>query len=257
MAMREPAQKDKREAREYLEKRMDAVRSMSHNLENLMKEAVERIVKICYQFNLRPEQLNKDNIPEKVLIRINEVIDWLYETILDYMDTLTEASPDSDKDFILPWIRRERAGMTLEQRLSKYCDQFRFEMFLLTAAGIAVGLGSVPLINSLIRNMPKPWNNPDIKDELGEIPSYGVGRTNSMYTAINGLTRDAVASGWMKSKYMADRTKGCIGWWVERGSSIPCDLCDPQTGFHYNDSQLPLYHLSCMCLATPVFSKTQ
>lgn len=251
--MRHPTDKDRQEVKQYLLARLEAVGSMSYNLEVLFKEAIERIVKICFQFNLQPFQLNNDNIPEAALIRINEVIDWLNIAIQDVMDTLAAAAPDSDKDYILPWIRRERAGATFEERLNKYLDHFRFEMFLLTAAGIAVGFGSVPLVSSLIRNLQKPWNNPDIKEGIEKIPSYGIGRTNSMFTAINALTRDAVASAWMKSKFLNDKKRGAVGWWVERGSSIPCDICDPQTGFHYNDSQLPLYHLSCCCIATPVF----
>lgn len=257
MALRQPTQKDKEEVREYLIKRLDAVRSMSYNLEILFREAIDRLVNICYRYNLQPSQLNRGIIPEKILIRINEVIDWLYEAIIDYFNTLVEAAPEADKDYILPWVKREKAGLTFEQRLSKYCNQFKLEMFLLIASGIAVGLGSIPLINSLVRNLSKPWNNPEIKDGLEKIPSYGVGRTNSMFNAINALTRDGVASAWMKAKYIRDKKRNCIGWWVERGSSIPCDICDPQTGFHYNDSQLPLYHLSCCCTATPVFYKNQ
>ena len=255
MALRQPTREDKQQAREYLLKRMDAVNSMSYNLEKLFHEAIKRIVIICYQFNLKPKELNTDEIPEKVLIRINEVIEWLYETVTEYFDTLVNAAPDSDSDYLLPWVKRERAGMTFEQRLSKYCDQFRLEMLILTAAGVAVGLGSAALITSIFHNLKKPWDNPDLKEEIKNVPSYGIGRTNSMYTAVNALTRDGVASGWMKAKYINDKKKNCIGWWVERGSSIPCDICDPQTGFHYNDSQLPLYHLSCCCTATPVYNK--
>lgn len=257
MALREPTPKDKEEVRQYLLKRLEAVHSMSYNLELLFREAIERIVNICFQFNLRPEQLNRDDIPEKALIRIKEVVDWLREAIIDYFDTLAGAAPDSDRDFLLPWVKRERNGMTFEQRLNEYCDRFRFEMLLLTAAGIAVGLGSIPLIKSLVRNMRKPWINPDIKEGLGKIPSYGIGRSNVMFNAIDALTKDGVASAWMKAKYINDEKHGCIGWWVERGSTVPCDICDSMTGFHYNDSYLPLYHLSCCCTATPVYPKNQ
>lgn len=254
MSLRQPTEKDREATRQYLLQRLDAVNSMSYNLESLFKVAIERIVKICFQFHLTPKELNSDNIPEKVLIRINEVIDWLYESINDYFDTLVEASPDSDKNIILPWAKRKINGKTFDERLLEYCDRFRFEMLLLTAAGILIGLGSIPLINSLIHNLKKPWNNPDIKEALTNIPSYGIGRTNSMFTAINALTRDGVASSWMKSKFLNEKKKGAVGWWVERGSSVPCDICDSQTGFHYNDSSLPLYHLSCCCIATPVYS---
>ena len=255
MAQRQPTQKDKEEVMRYLLRRLEAVNSMTYHLETLFREAIDRIVRICFQFHLRPEQLNKSNIPEKALMRINEVVDWLKEAIIECFDLLVEAAPDSDKDFILPWVKRQRKGMTFDERLNEYCDRFRFEMLLLTAAGIAVGLGSIPLINSLFRNIRKPWVNPDIKEGLDKIPSYGVGRSNVMFNAINALTRDGVASGWMKSKYQKDEEKGCIGWWVERGSSVPCDICDSMTGFHYNDSYLPMYHLSCCCTATPVYPK--
>lgn len=255
MALRQPTQEDREEVKAYLLQRLDAVRSMTYNLESIFKIAIERIVRICFQFNMQPYQLNRQDIPERVLIRINEVIDWLRETIEDCFDILIREAPDSDKEFLLPWAKRERNGMTFDQRLRQYCDRFRFEILLLTAAGITVGLASVPLIDSLVRNLARPWINPDIREGLESVPSYGVGRSNVMYNAINALTRDGIASAWMKAKYLNDEKRGCIGWWVERGSSIPCDICDPMTGFHYNDSYLPLYHLSCCCIATPIFSK--
>ena len=255
--MRRPTDKDREETSQYLIERLGAIRSMSYNLEEVFAVAIDRIVRICYEHNLQPKKLQEGALPLRVAEKVDQVIEWLIETIADYFDTLVEAAPGSDKDFIIPWVKRKIHGKTFDQRLDEYCNNFRFEIMLLTAAGIVVGLGSVPLINSLIRNIRKPWNNPEIKEGLAHIPSYGVGRTNSMFTAINALTADGIASGWMKSKYLNDKERNCVGWWVERGSSYPCDICDSQTGFHYDDSSLPMYHSSCCCLAVPVFSNNK
>lgn len=251
--MRAATQKDREETRRYLLGRMEAVESMSRGLERLMGMAIEEIVRICFKFNLRPEQLNRGEVPGPALAEINAVVDWLREMIEDSMEALVGSAPEGDREGLLAWVKRKRDGMTFGERLHLYCERFRLEMFLLTAAGIAVGLGSVPLVRSLVRNLRRPWVNGDIRDGLERVPSYGVGRSNVMFNALNALTRDGVASGWMKAKYLGDRERGCIGWMVERGSSVPCDVCDPQTGFHYTDSALPLYHLSCMCMAVPVF----
>lgn len=252
---RRPEEKDFKAARDYLVLRLQAEASMSRNLERIFKEAAQKLVLICYKYNVTPQQLLKNILPYKMKMEITQVIDWLKETIEDYFDSLVLAAPDSDRDFILPWIKSKRYGQTFEERLEGYMDKFRFEIYLLTAAGLMIGFGSVPLINSIWRNIHNPWSNPDLQESLIEKPSYGVGKSNAMFNALNNLTKNGIALAWMKTKAEKERKDGAYCWWVERGSSYPCDICDSMTGFHYDDSYLPLYHTSCCCIAVPIYPK--
>lgn len=252
--MMQPKESDIEAAKAYLRLRLEAELSMSYNLELIMREAAERFVDICYKANISPDHISFDKLPVNVRMQLEEVIAWLRETIDDYFLTLAIYDHEDTRDLILPLILGRNHGMTFAERLEDYCSKYRDELLLLISAGLFLGLSKSALSKSIGEHLKKPYNNPALADGIASPLTYGRGHSNSMFTAISGLTRFGIAQAWMKNKYIEDRKDGCIGWVVQRGSTVPCDICDSMVGFHTDESELPLYHLSCCCIAIPIYS---
>lgn len=253
--MRQPSEADIEAAKAYLRQRLDAERSMQYHLELVMREAAERVVEILYSANIHPTVASYGDLPLRVQWDIDEVVQWLKETINDYFLTLAIADHEENRNTILPFILGENHGMTFDERLTDYVGKYKNELLLLVGAGLLLGIGKSALVKSIGDNLRQPYANPMLKDGIEKSISYGRGRTNSMFTAIGDLTRFGIAEAWMKNQYINNRKDGCIGWLVQRGSHFSCELCDSYVGFHTDESELPPYHLSYKCFATPIFVK--
>lgn len=252
--MRQPSEADIETAKAYLRLRLEAEHSMTYNLEIVMREAAERVVEICYNAKIDPTVGSYEKLPTKVQLEIEEVVQWLRETIYDYFLTLAIYDHEENRDRILPLILGENYGMTFSERLSDYCTKYRDELLILVGAGLFLEISKSALVKSIGDHLKKPYNNPDLIEGIAAPLSYGRGRTNSMFTALSGLTTFGIAQAWMKDWELTTEEKGAIGWEVRRGSSYPCEQCDDNCGFHSLDegTQLP-QHLSCCCFAIPVY----
>lgn len=241
-------------AKAYLRLRLDAELSMVYNLEVIMREAAERFVEICYSANVDPNNSSFDKLPIKVRMQLEEVIQWLRETIEDYFLTLAIAEHEENKDKILPFILGAENGFIFSERLEDYCTKYRDELLLLIGAGLFLDIGKSALAKSIGSHLKQPYKNPDLVDGIAAPITYGRGRTNSMLTAIGNLTRFGIAHGWMKNWEIETTKDGAIGWMVQRGSTVPCSLCDENCGFHTIEegTQLP-QHVCCCCLAIPIY----
>ena len=61
---------------------------------------------------------------------------------------------------------------------------------------------------------------------------------------------------WMRELANDYKEDGAVGYYVFRGSSYPCDLCDSACGFHplTDMSFFPPLHPHCCCGAVPIYS---
>lgn len=253
--MKQPTENDIEAAKAYLRQRIDAEMSMTYNLEIIMREAAEKIVSICYAVNVNPQNFRYEDLPLQAQREIDEVIQWLKETIEDYFETLAIADHEENRDVLLPFILGENHGMTFEERLTDYCDKYKDELMLLVGAGLFLGIAKSALAKSIGDNLKHPYANQLLADGIDAPLTYGRGRSNSMYNAIGNLTQFGIAQGWMENQYINNRKDGCVGWYVMRGSSFPCEHCDSMVGFHTDQSELPPYHGHCRCFAVPVYVK--
>lgn len=249
-----PKESDITAAKEYLIQRLDAEHAMQHRLEALMREAAERVVDILYTANIHPTVASFGDLPIRVQWDIDEVVEWLKEAINDYFQLYAIADHEDNSDLLLPLILGENHGMTFEERLTDYVGKYRNELLILIGAGLFLGVAKAALISSIGDNLRRPYANPLLKDGIDAPLTYGRGRSNSMFNALNALTRFGIESGWMRHWEMVTASKGAVGWMVQRGSSYPCAPCDDNCGFHSVDegTGLPV-HNSCCCIAVPIY----
>lgn len=246
--MRQPSEADIEVAKAYLRQRLDAERSMALNLEIVMREAAERIVEILYSAKIHPTVGSYDNLPAKVQIEIDAVVEWLKETINDYFLTLAIAEHDENKDLILPLVYGESFGYTFDERLTDYVDKYRNELLLLVGAGLFLGIEKKALIKSIGDNLKHPYANQLLADGIDAPLTYGRGRSNSMFNAINALTRFGIGRGWMYHRHLKAEMEAAQGFITFRNSSCPCDICDDYASyFHPMDDAIPPIHANCVC----------
>ena len=232
--MRVPTDKEIEEAKEYLRQRLDAELSMRTNLQIVMIEAAKQIIDISYRYKISPE-LFRFSANRQLQEEVDAIILSLLEIIEDYTYTLAVATHEDNKDAIITCITRESYGKTFTQRarLSSIRQSVK-----------------TPLLNEHVqRAISKGY---PIISRLGVQESFGVGRTVSSWTALSDLTEYAVAEGWMKHWELQAKACGAVGFFVMRGSSYPCNICDDEVGFHVEWDKLPPYHGHCKCFAVPV-----
>ena len=251
--MKKPKSADIEAAKAYLRDRLSAEQSMDYNLSLVFREAAERIVGVCYSYGVSPQPFRFDAYLRVAQREIDDVIQWLIDTIEDYFQTLAIADHKEDEDEILPLIFGVSYGATFNERLSDYANKYKHELELLIGAGLFLGVSQSKLLDSIVANLKHPFANEILADAIDAPITYGKGHTNSMYTAISNLTRFGIATAWMHHWYQKGKRDGAVAWYVQRGSSYPCSLCDSKVGVTTNENDLPPFHNRCMCYATPLF----
>jgi hypothetical protein len=259
--MRVPTDKEIEEAKEYLRQCLDAELSMRTNLQIVMIEAAKQIIDISYRYKISPE-LFRFSANRQLQEEVDAIILSLLEIIEDYTYTLAVATHEDNKDAIITCITRESYGKTFTQRAREYVDRFSKEVETAIAAGLLLNLSKDKLLSSIRQSVKTPLLNEHVQraiskgypiiSRLGVQESFGVGRTVSSWTALSDLTEYAVAEGWMKHWELQAKACGAVGFFVMRGSSYPCNICDDEVGFHVEWDKLPPYHGHCKCFAVPV-----
>lgn len=257
-----PTDKEILQAKNYIASRLKAEKLAVSALDAAVLSAIKRIVDISHKYNIPPEQFRFSADP-KLQKEVSEVLRLLREALYSEIRELDTFSDEDDKDdtFIAPILTEEDHGKTFRQRLADYTSRWGYETEAVIAAAGLEGIRSKSEITESIRShLEWPYENPLIKKHrrkgaatrLNETPHYGKGRIISAYSALSLLLTTVVAKGWMQN--WARRNSGKRGYYVFRGSSYPCDICDAQTGFLHDISDvtgLPPYHNHCVCF--PVY----
>ena len=80
--------------------------------------------------------------------------------------------------------------------------------------------------------------------------------SNSNANNVVNMAKNTMAMAWMRNLAVEfQENDDIVGFWVARGSSYDCKICNSQVGFHKKDdlNGLPLYHSHCCCVAIPIY----
>lgn len=246
--MKQPTESDIEAAKVYLRQRIECEQAMTTLLESAMKEAAEKVVEICYSAGVNPQSFRYTDLPVRVQFDIDEVIQRLQESIDDYFLTLSIADHEENRDKILPFILGENHGATFEERLSGYCDKYKDELLLLIGAGLFLGVAKPALVKSIGDNLKHPFANQMLAEGIDAPLTYGRGKSNSMYNAINTLTKYGIGKGWMYYRHLKAEMERAQGFMAFRNSHFPCSICDEYASYmHPMDDQIPPLHANCVC----------
>lgn len=242
--MTQPTSSDIAKAKEYLRKRVAAEVSMEHYLDRKLLAAALKIVRLAYKRNIPPTLFSFSYNPF-LSVEIDKIINELVDEIEQYDISLALKTDKEDNNILLPYINREINGATYNDRLRNYAIRFKVELQDLIGAGLVLGYPLKKIEKTIKESYKEPYKN--------TIASHLYHKGQSAYHRLSVLTRHTIADAWMFGLFESARKGGAAGYFVYRGSSYPCSICDMMVGFHpITDYVLPV-HPNCKCFAVPVY----
>ena len=238
-------------AKDFLRKRLESEQSMSADVERLLYTYAGYLLSALFS----------DSSDEDLELLIQDLI----EQLLADCELLAVDEREDKRDAILLYMLGERNGDTLEGRVNKRCHTLFNEVFAVYTAGKLLGWDENSLLSSIKANFEHPWQNEVLvavreKINRGQIDAdiedfeeahYGKGVEISSLGALQTMLGYAIADAWTWWQYEDSKEKGAKGYFVVRGSSFPCDICDSHTGIFYpisDEDNRPQYHAHCRCL---------
>ena len=272
----EPTEADVRKGKNYVLRRESAARGLSSLIDALLKDAAEKIITLCYQFNIDPKKFKltekyNPRLFELVSNILDELEDEILDLVLDYSTRCTES--EKRRSVLMPWILLlGRNNRNLQQPLDTRIWIFSRDM---EAAVVAMMMGGHTLQKAITRvksNIHALYNMPEMKEAFKQsmdvmatyiktkgIKHGNIGNSNSEANNILRFGKTTVQMSWMRNLHMNYEDNGAEGYMVFRGSSYDCPLCDSYCNIFHpieDTKSMPPYHPSCCCWTIPIF-KTQ
>lgn len=244
-------------ALEYIQERLSIQAEARDKLADSLYIAALKLIKLSrkYMESSRSFSFSMNKEFEK---QVDAIIDELEDEI--YALTETYSSKDTDdemKKVLLAFVASKIFGKTLKERLPSYGKMFKTEMENLIASASVTKTPYNNVVSSAKTYVKSPKQSTIIRkaESVGFQPTEieGLGRIKTSYGNIERVVIDTIARARQTKFQEEEREKhGTNAWYVKRGSSYPCSLCDMQAGIHKSDFELPPYHPNCVCLAIPI-----
>lgn len=243
-------QEELERARQYLRERLETEGLAASAISVILEECAETLVDFILGGATDEE--------------MDMAIEGLVDSLMQWIDNLAVGEHDR-RDALLLWLHGQWNGGRMEEIVRQRAGTFRDEVAVACAAGELLHRTKADILAAVKASMRDPWKNPMITEVLNEaakgsivIPDgidleerhYGQGIPVSSLTALEFLGESAVADSWTWWQHEDEKSRGSVGYFVERGSSYPCEECDSHTGIFYkidDTEHLPQYHRSCRC----------
>lgn len=282
---RAPTQKEIDKAKSYVLRRESYAQALDERIDTILTEAAGEIAQICLKYNIPAKDFTLTS-NEQMFEEVSEIMDDADERIMSLIEdySVIPAKDNGYKKLILLWIATlGRGGMNLQQTLSGYMKRYLYDTEALIAAyklrmennpsftqasaitQIKAALHSVyttPAVVAAMRGLTQ-MQAMYIRTHgvhRDDVPLPIVGRSNSNANNVISMAGTTMRMAWMRELGMEYReSEGIAGFYVLRGSSYDCPICNEQATFHpINDiGELPMYHVHCQCYAVPVYYKQQ
>ena len=272
-----PTQEDIDTAKRFVLLREEYAQLLQTRIDEVLSDAMERIITICYRYNVDPKLLYlNDGFNKQMMDEISEVMDDAEEEILslieEYSINALDGS-DNKKNSLLAWmLLLGRNNRNLQQTLDTYLYKFMKDI---EAAVAALKFANIPLAQAITKaktNLHTIYVMPEVQQAFKQAGTFtatyirsrgvvkgNVGLSNNGSTNVTNMAKTTLQMVWMRSQVMDNTEQGAAGIYVLRGSSYPCAPCDDNCGFHPIEESygvLPV-HPHCQCYAIPVFTKEQ
>ena len=267
-----PTQSDVSAGKNYILRRESAARGLSSLIDGLLKDAAEKITRLCYQYNIDPRTFQiaasyNQELFNKIAVILDELEDDILDLVTDYSLRCTES--EKRKTAILPWLLLlGRGNKNLRQTLEKRLFMFSRDLEAMIVAQKNAQNDATKAITRIKSNLHTAYVMPEMLPAFANaslfkaryIRSKGVkhgnvGSSNSEANNIIRFAKTTLQMAWMRNLRMNYEQKGADGYIVARQSSWDCPLCDSFVGFHpiEDTESFPPFHPNCVCIAIPIF----
>jgi len=159
------------------------------------------------------------------------------------------------------WLDRKIQDVTLNQRILKYSNNFKYELEARIAIGIANGETEASLINSVKVYLDRPFDNLLVDKRaswaarrLAVKFNTGKGIYKSSFANEKRLVRTEMFAAYRRADHLIWRDeKSVVGVRVYLNPAHPVlDSCDYLVGMYPKDYFFTGFHPACICLSMPV-----
>ena len=266
-----PTQADINAAKQFILQREEYARVLENRVDGILNDAAERIVIICYKYDIDPKYLYfGSGFNEKMMAEISEVMDEIEQAIIDIINEYsTIATKDKDRsNALLLWIASlGRDNKNLQGTLDNYLYKFMKDLEAAVAALRYANATMAEAVTKVKTHLHTIYTMPEVVAAFKEASTFaatyiqskgvqkgGVGLPKNGSTNVTKMARVTLQMAWMRSYRMDFEESGAVGFYVLRGSSYPCSLCDSKVGFHVIDETdcFPPFHPNCCCYVIPI-----
>lgn len=273
-----PTQADVHEAKQYILQRNQAEIILAGLIDEVLKDYIGRIVRLCYQYNINPTDFNFA-ATEELRRKVYALLDDMEEEILSLIEEYAIPLDKKNKrhPILLAWLLTLGThNWNFRTTLQYYIYRFSKDIEAAVAAMRFAGISQTMAISLIRSALHEPYSLPQViaaiksgqfftadmirtggvkTDPITHRPTVGLSRVGA--TNITTMARTTLAMTWMRSKYLEMQEQGAAGYFVFRGSDYPCPACDFETTYFHpinNGMVLPI-HSHCCCFAVFVNSK--
>lgn len=279
---RTPTVSEIRAAKDYILRRSDVADEAWDIASDYIMEAVEKLVRIAYKYNIPPEQFAFDSsVNQDMMDEVSAVMEDLDDDIYELLRSraLSCTKNEESRSWLLAlMLTLGHRNMSLRETLYSY------EWRMLQQVGALVSsdkYNNVPVEQSVVNTthyIGKVTQSPSFvkTTKYRELFASAIIRTGGKttfpdgspnvqgvpvdgYNAIKQVYGGVIAHVWMKNQLVEMLNNGCVGYYQLRGSEYPCAVCDDEVGFHegidINDEPFP--HMNCYCYRVPVYANGQ
>jgi len=266
-----PTQADINAAKQFILQREEYARLLEKRVDDILNEAAERIVIICYRYDVDPKRLYfGSGFNEQMMEEISFVMDEIEEAILDLINEYsTITTKDKDRtNALLLWIASlGRGNKNLQGTLDGYLFKFMKDLEAAIAALRYSETAMAEAVTKVKSHLHSIYTMPEVVAAFKEASTFaatyiqskgvqqgGVGLSNNGSTNVTKMARITLQMAWMREYRTGFEERGAVGFYVLRGSSYPCSLCDSKVGFHVIDETdyFPPFHPNCCCYVVPI-----
>ena len=270
-----PSQQDIDAAKQFILQREENARMLEDKIDELLADAAEKIVIICYRYDVDPQKLYiASGFNEQMMNEIAEVMDELEEEILAMMqEYATRSTKDRDRiNALLLWMASlGRGNRNLRDTLEGYLYKFMKDLEAAIAALRFADATMADAVTKVKTNLHTIYTMPEVMAAFKNASEFaatyiqsrgvqkgGVGLSNNGSTNVTNMARLTLQMVWMRSRRLEMEEDGAAGFYVLRGSNYPCDYCDSKVGFHpmTDIDYFPPFHGHCCCYVVPIFTIT-
>lgn len=270
-----PSQQDIEAAKQFILQREENARMLEDKIDELLADAAEKIVIICYRYDVDPQKLYiASGFNEQMMNEIAEVMDELEEEILALMqEYATRSTKDRDRiNALLLWMASlGRGNRNLRDTLEGYLYKFMKDIEAAIAALRFADATMADAVTKVKTNLHTIYTMPEVMAAFKNASEFaatyiqsrgvqkgGVGLSNNGSTNVTNMARLTLQMVWMRSRRLEMEEDGAAGFYVLRGSNYPCDYCDSKVGFHpmTDIDYFPPFHGHCCCYVVPIFTIT-
>lgn len=271
-----PTQEDIDAAKRFVLQREEYARLLQSRIDEILSEAVERVLIICYRYDVDPKDIYFSSaFNEKMMDEIANIMNEADEEILDLIfEYSTRVTNDKDRiSALLLWMATlGRGNRNLQDTLDGYLYKTMKDW---ESAIAALRFANVPMADAVTKiktHLHTIYTMPEVLAAFRKSSEFtatyirnkgiqmgGVGLSNNGSTNVTNMARITLQMVWMRSQRMDYEDEGAEGYYVLRGSNYPCELCNSKVGFHkISDTEnFPPYHGHCCCFVVPIFNKQQ